>query len=124
MMKSIEKAKKAINPMAFLHTGGAIWLYGAGNLQMVFSSYYMQPVDVSVELFNQCESSDADKKMSNPPIVVYDREVDMFIGGEFSCKATCKVKVYDAEIQSFGNPRRRHWSATEAKESWPLVQPP
>ena len=69
----------------------------AGNLQMVFSSFYMKPVKVEVELFDE-SSDDDDKEVDPEPLATYDRVVSMDITGSMFCKATSKVRVYDADL--------------------------
>mmetsp|Transcript_30859 Transcript_30859/g.57167 ORF Transcript_30859/g.57167 Transcript_30859/m.57167 type:complete len:659 (-) Transcript_30859:162-2138(-) len=69
----------------------------AGNLQMVFSSFYLQPVEVSVDRF-ELALTDEDGNASKSPLAVYDREVCMDIAGQQFCKATSKVRIYDAEL--------------------------
>eukprot|EP00579_Thalassiosira_antarctica_P022016 CAMPEP_0201951450 /NCGR_PEP_ID=MMETSP0904-20121228/359_1 /ASSEMBLY_ACC=CAM_ASM_000553 /TAXON_ID=420261 /ORGANISM="Thalassiosira antarctica, Strain CCMP982" /LENGTH=297 /DNA_ID=CAMNT_0048494829 /DNA_START=182 /DNA_END=1075 /DNA_ORIENTATION=- len=69
----------------------------SGNLQMVFSSYYLQPVEVSVDRF-ELALTDEDGNASKSPLAVYDREVCMDIAGQQFCKATSKVRIYDAEL--------------------------
>ena len=69
-----------------------------GNLQMVFSSYHLQPVEVSVDEF-ALSASDEDIDTARPrPLAVYDRIVSMSIAGDTFCKATSKVRVYDEDI--------------------------
>jgi len=76
----------------------------SGNLQMVFSSYYLQPVDVSVNRFELALADDEaltdgeDGTASNSPLALYDREVSMAIAEQLFCKATSKVRVYDAQL--------------------------
>jgi hypothetical protein len=74
----------------------------AGNLQMVMSSFYLEPVDVIVDLFEEVPfSDDSDGSYgsnSEPLIAVYDRVVTMQISGETFCVATSKVRIYDEEM--------------------------
>jgi len=69
----------------------------SGNLQVVFSSYYLQPVEVSVDRF-ELALTDEDGNASKSPLAVYDRDVCMDIAGQQFCKATSKVRIYDAEL--------------------------
>ena len=69
----------------------------SGNLQVVFSSYYLQPVEVSIDRF-ELALTDEDGTASTFPLAVYDREVSMNIAGQQFCKATSKVRIYDAEL--------------------------
>lgn len=69
----------------------------AGNLQMVFSSYYLKPVKVEVDLFDQ-SADEEDKKADPAPLATWDRIVSMDIADSMFCKATSKVRVYDADL--------------------------
>jgi len=69
----------------------------AGNLQMVFSSFYLRPVKVDVDLFDM-STDEEDKKADPEPLATWDRIVSMDIESSMFCKATSKVRVYDADL--------------------------
>jgi len=72
----------------------------AGNLQMVVSSYHLLPVEVAVTRDEPLSPADCagDETHSKHPLASYDREVKMSIAGRVFCKATSRVRVYDAKL--------------------------
>jgi hypothetical protein len=70
-----------------------------GNLGVVFSSYYLQPVEVEIETFGKAPTYECDFSESPRPLSLWDRVVNVMIGDRRFCKATCKVRVYSEEIQ-------------------------
>lgn len=69
-----------------------VGLLANGNLQYLFSSYYDQPVDISITKFEKLEDEDDDQVL-----VAYDREVTMKIQGHRFCRAKSTLRVYSDE---------------------------
>lgn len=69
-----------------------VGLLANGNLQYLFSSYYDQPVDISITKFEKFEDDDDDQVL-----VAYDREVTMKIQGQSVCRAKSTLRVYSDE---------------------------
>jgi hypothetical protein len=69
-----------------------VGLLANGNLQHLFSSYYDQPVDISITKFEKLEDDNDDQVL-----VTYDREVTMKIQGHSFCRAKSTLRVYSDE---------------------------
>mmetsp|Transcript_24352 Transcript_24352/g.51659 ORF Transcript_24352/g.51659 Transcript_24352/m.51659 type:complete len:437 (+) Transcript_24352:33-1343(+) len=69
-----------------------------GQLQMMFSSYYLGEVNVAVTRNVQMDIPAEELATPKPPIAMFDREVLQTISGHLWCKATTIVRVYDEEV--------------------------
>lgn len=69
-----------------------------GNLGVVFSSYYLQPVDVEVDVFENVSTDEDGPAGAAPPLAQWDRVVNMKISDSLFCTATCKVRVYNENM--------------------------
>eukprot|EP00581_Thalassiosira_minuscula_P015544 CAMPEP_0183729536 /NCGR_PEP_ID=MMETSP0737-20130205/30569_1 /TAXON_ID=385413 /ORGANISM="Thalassiosira miniscula, Strain CCMP1093" /LENGTH=211 /DNA_ID=CAMNT_0025961751 /DNA_START=57 /DNA_END=689 /DNA_ORIENTATION=+ len=77
----------------------------SGNLINVMSSYHLRPVTLSLEKFELANDNDDDggvvdddEDFFRPPLAIYDRVVTIKILDEVFCRASSKVRIYDAEM--------------------------
>lgn len=75
-----------------------VGLLSNGNLQYLFSSYYNQPVEVSITKFEEFVEEGEERTGQDEFLTLYDREVVLKVAGHHFCTAKSKMRVSSTEI--------------------------